>query len=44
MRSDPYQLQSIHESADPVLLEDLRGRLRALEDCAGAGCREAEEP
>jgi arylsulfatase A-like enzyme len=44
MRSDPYQLQSIHQSADPELLEDLRGRLRALEDCAGAGCREAEEP
>ena len=44
MQSDPYQLESIHESADPALLEDLRDRLRALEDCVGAGCREAEGP
>ena len=44
MRSDPYQRKSIHESADPALLEDLRGRLRALEDCSGADCREAEGP
>jgi arylsulfatase A-like enzyme len=43
MRSDPYQLESIHQSAEPELLEDLRDRLRALEDCVGAGCREAEE-
>ncbi len=44
MKSDPYQLKSIHQSADPALLEDLRDRLKALEDCAGEGCREAEGP
>ncbi len=44
VRSDPYQLKSIHKSADPALLEDLRTRLKALENCAGADCREAEGP
>jgi N-acetylglucosamine-6-sulfatase len=44
LEADPYQLESIHESADPALLATLRARLEALEDCAGAECREAEGP
>jgi len=43
LQSDPYQLKSIHKSADPALLSRLRARLQALEDCTGAECREAEE-
>ena len=42
--SDPYQLESIHKSADPAILKDLRARLEALKNCAGADCREAEGP
>ncbi len=44
LESDPYQLESIHESADPALLSRLRARLEGLEDCTGAECREAEGP
>jgi N-acetylglucosamine-6-sulfatase len=44
LKVDPYQLKSVHESVDPALVEDLRARLRALENCAGADCREAEGP
>jgi arylsulfatase A-like enzyme len=44
LKVDPYQLQSIHKSADPALLSKLRARLEALEDCVGADCREAEGP
>jgi arylsulfatase A-like enzyme len=43
LEADPYQLESIHKSADPALLSKLRARLEALEDCVGADCREAEE-
>lgn len=44
LQVDPYELKSIHESADPALLEDLRARLEALKDCAGNACREADGP
>ncbi|MDQ4062300.1 MAG: sulfatase-like hydrolase/transferase, partial [Actinomycetota bacterium] len=43
LRNDPYELESIHESADPSLLEDLQARLEELRDCAYEGCREAED-
>lgn len=42
LRNDPYQLRNVYGSADPSLLEDLRQRLDALENCAGKGCRAAE--
>jgi arylsulfatase A-like enzyme len=42
LTNDPYELESIHESADPSLLEDLQARLEELRDCAYEGCREAE--
>jgi N-acetylglucosamine-6-sulfatase len=43
LEADPYELDSIHESADPSLIEDLKTRLEALRDCEGDGCREAED-
>ncbi|MDQ4043499.1 MAG: sulfatase [Actinomycetota bacterium] len=43
LQNDPYELESIHESADPSLLGDLKGELEALKECAGDGCREAED-
>lgn len=42
LEADPYELESLHESADPSLIEDLKTRLEALKDCSGDGCREAE--
>jgi N-acetylglucosamine-6-sulfatase len=41
--ADPYELESLHETADPSLLEDLRERLEALKECSGDGCRAAED-
>ncbi len=43
LQNDPYELESLHESADPSLIEDLKARLEALEECSGDGCREAED-
>ena len=44
LEADPYELESIHGSADPALLSRLRSRLKALEDCVGAECRRDEQP
>ena len=41
--SDPYELESLHESADRSLLEDLKAKLDALESCSEEGCREAKD-
>jgi N-acetylglucosamine-6-sulfatase len=41
---DPYQLRSRAEEASRSLKERLRRRLSALDDCGGAGCRQAEGP
>jgi hypothetical protein len=43
LEADPYQLKSIHKSADAELLSKLRAQLKALDDCVGTECREAEE-
>ena len=43
LEADPYEMESIHEGADPALLEDLKARLEALRDCSGEGCQEAED-
>jgi len=43
LEQDPYELESLHESADPSLIEDLKARLEALEECSGDGCREVED-
>lgn len=41
--SDPYELQSVHATADPTLVGSLASRLEALKGCAGESCRAAEE-
>lgn len=33
--ADPYEMNSLHNTADPTLLESLHTRLQALEGCAG---------
>ena len=43
LNSDPYELESLVDTADPALLENLSLRLAALKVCAEASCREAEE-
>src|SRR5215211_1787360 len=43
LQAGPYELESLHESADPALVEDLKARLEALKSCSGEGCREAED-
>ncbi len=43
LEADPYELDNIHESADPALLEDLKAKLEALKSCSEVGCREAED-
>ena len=43
LEADPYELESIHESADPALVEDLKAKLEALKGCSEEGCREAED-
>ncbi|MCA1731061.1 MAG: hypothetical protein LC751_17180 [Actinobacteria bacterium] len=43
LEADPFEQESLHESADSSLTEDLKGRLEALESCEGEGCREAED-
>jgi arylsulfatase A-like enzyme len=43
LRKDPYELHNLHDSADPDLISKLDARLDALRDCAGEGCRTAED-
>jgi N-acetylglucosamine-6-sulfatase len=43
-QNDPYQLQSIHSTASPALLDRLRTRLASLTACAGQSCRTGEDP
>jgi hypothetical protein len=43
LQNDPYEMESIHESADPALVEDLKAKLEALKSCSEEGCREAED-
>ncbi len=43
LSSDPYQLSSIHASADPKLLSRLKSRLDTLKPCASGACKTAED-
>ena len=44
LEADPYELQSLHASAVPSLLEDLEAKLDALmKSCSKAGCQGAED-
>jgi N-acetylglucosamine-6-sulfatase len=40
---DPYELTSLHASASPRLLSDLKARLDALKSCAGSECKTVED-
>ena len=42
-QNDPYELESLHETADSSLVEDLKERLEELRECTYEGCREAED-
>jgi N-acetylglucosamine-6-sulfatase len=42
MARNPNQTRNTHQEADAGLLAEFRDRLDALEDCAGRGCRKAE--
>jgi len=43
LETDPYELESLHESTSPSLLEDLKAKLDALKNCSKKGCQEAED-
>jgi N-acetylglucosamine-6-sulfatase len=43
LETDPYELHSLHDSADPALISALRSRLDALRDCSGHECGAAED-
>jgi arylsulfatase A-like enzyme len=43
LEGDPYQLQSLHDAADPAVLDQLAAWLAGLRKCAGESCRLAEE-
>jgi N-acetylglucosamine-6-sulfatase len=43
LRSDPYESESLHESAGSSLVQRLKAKLNALSYCTGEGCREAED-
>jgi arylsulfatase A-like enzyme len=43
LSSDPHELESLHASVNPALVESLKSRLEALKACAGQSCREAED-
>ncbi|QIN85021.1 sulfatase-like hydrolase/transferase [Rubrobacter tropicus] len=42
LKEDPHQLNNRYGRTDPGALRRLEGRLAALRDCSGAGCRAAE--
>jgi N-acetylglucosamine-6-sulfatase len=39
LNADPYELESLHASADPALLADLAADLDAMRNCSGDTCR-----
>lgn len=40
LRTDPFQIKSLHNSVAPSLVKQLSDRLDALKKCAAAACRE----
>ena len=40
MRTDPYQLESLHRDADPMVLDEFSKRIQTLLACRGIGCRQ----
>jgi N-acetylglucosamine-6-sulfatase len=43
LEADPYELESIHETADASLVEDLETTLDKLRSCVGVSCHDAED-
>lgn len=43
LRADPYELESLHATAEPSLITQLSGRLAELKSCAAQSCRAAED-
>jgi N-acetylglucosamine-6-sulfatase len=43
LERDPYQLQSLHDAAEPAVMNQLAAWLASLRECAGVICRSAEE-
>jgi arylsulfatase A-like enzyme len=43
LERDPYQLQSLHNAAEPAVMDQLAAWLASLRECAGDSCRSAEE-
>ena len=43
LRSDPYETESLYETAGSSLVQELETKLNALRECTGDGCREAED-
>jgi arylsulfatase A-like enzyme len=42
LEQDPFELESMHKSADPALVDGLREQLGELSHCRGATCRTAD--
>src|SRR5690606_27081826 len=43
LRGDPFQLDNVAASAEPLLLRQLSSRLAELSTCAGPSCRKIED-
>ena len=43
LNDDPYELESLHDTADPALKRRLGSRIAALGSCAAESCRSAED-
>jgi arylsulfatase A-like enzyme len=43
LETDPYETESLHETADSSLVQELQAKLNVLRGCTGDGCREAED-
>jgi N-acetylglucosamine-6-sulfatase len=44
LNRDPYELESIDDEADPIMVARLKTRLQLLSVCRGSACRAAEGP
>ena len=40
--ADPHQMESVHDTADPALLDELSATLGAMKGCSGRSCRRAD--
>ena len=43
LQTEPYELESIHDSTAPSVLENLKAKLDALKSCSKERCRETED-